>query len=197
MNSTFTNIALFIKRAEEYHTKEFIVNVFDFNNIGKVKDVKFIKKYGDYGKNYYGVIVIFERWNMNQKVQKLFNEMTSSSDGTTKFYFEYNRYWIINVHKQQLQECQQVIATVEPSLSDKDKIDKLEELVKSMSAQIYYMQNNNEKTERIIMDLEFKDTHHNLVNEELRYQLDLKNWEKDELNKEINKLRAEKFNGLL
>ena len=38
------NKSLFIKRAEEYQTKEFIINVFHKKNIGKVNDVTFIKK---------------------------------------------------------------------------------------------------------------------------------------------------------
>ena len=53
MNSTsFTNVALFIKRAEEYQTKEFIIEAFDSNNIGKVRDVKFIKKNNDIPANF-------------------------------------------------------------------------------------------------------------------------------------------------
>ncbi len=44
MNSSFTNVALYIKRAEEYQTKEYIIKVFAERNIGKVHDVKFIKK---------------------------------------------------------------------------------------------------------------------------------------------------------
>lgn len=194
MNTTFTNVALFIKRAEEYQTKEFIIEAFASNNIGKVRDVKFIKKNNDYGKAYHGVIVVFERWNINRLVQTLFSEMAVSPDGTTKFYFDHYRYWIINVHRQKLPECEE-IATVDSSLPDKEKIIKLEELVKSMSAQIYYMQNRQEKTERSLMDLEHNDTHHHLVNMELRSQLDEKDWERnwaeDKLKEEIEKLREE------
>jgi len=192
--TSFNNIALFIKRAEEYQTKEFIIEAFDSNKIGKVKDIKFIKKHNDFGRNYHGVIVIFERWNMNALVQRLFNEMASSIDGTTKFYFEPHRYWIINVHRQKLPECEE-IATVDASLSDKEKIMKLEELVKSMSAQIHYMQTRQERSERSTMDLELKQTYHHLVNCELRSQLDEKDrdrkWAEDDLNEEIQKLREE------
>lgn len=192
--TSFNNIALFIKRAEEYQTKEFIIEAFDYNKIGKVKDIKFIKKHNELGRNYHGVIVIFERWNMNALVQKLFNEMASSIDGTTKFYFEQHRYWIINVHRQKLPECVE-IATVDASLSDKEKIIKLEELVKSMSAQMHYMQTRQERSERSTMDLELKESYHHLVNSELRYQLDEKDrdrkWAEDDLNEEIQKLREE------
>lgn len=193
-HTTFTNVALFIKRAEEYQNKEFIVEAFASNNIGKVSDVKFIKKHNDIGRNYHGVIVIFERWNMNKSVQTLFSEMSASPDGTTRFYFDHYRYWIINIHRQKLPECEQ-LATVDSSLSDKDKISKLEELVKSMSAQIFYLQTRQEKSENSMMGLEHKETHHHFVNMELRYQLEEKDterkWAEDEFNEEIEKLREE------
>jgi hypothetical protein len=194
MNTTFSNVALFIKRAEENQTKEFIIEAFDSNNIGKVKDVKFIKKHNAIGRNYNGVIVIFETWNMNRLVQTLFSEMASSPDETTKFYFNKFRYWVINVHRQKLSECEET-TLVDQSLSGKNKISKLEELVKSMSAQIFYMQNRQEKSERTMMDLECKETYHHFVNMELRSQLEEKDWEKkraeDELNEELQKLREE------
>lgn len=193
MNTQFNNVTLFIKRAEEYQTKEFIIEAFASNNIGKVRDVKFIKKQND-GRSYNGVIVMFERWNMNNTVQRLFNEMSTSTDGTTKFYFDNHRYWIINVHKQNLPGCEE-IAVVDASLPDKEKIVKLEELVRSMSAQIHYMQTQQEKSERIMMDLERKETQHHLINMELRYQLaekDLeKSWFEDECKERFDKLQEE------
>jgi hypothetical protein len=176
MNTSFTNVALFIKRAEEYQTQDFIIRAFESNNIGKVKELKFIKKQNDFGKNYNGVIVIFERWNSNCIVQNLFSEMSLSKDGTTKFYFENYRYWIINVHKQKLPECEEMIS-VDPKLSDSQRILQLEELVKSMSSQIFYMQNRQEKSERELMENENKETYHRLLNMELRAQLQEKDWE--------------------
>jgi len=192
--NSFNNVALFIKRAEENQTKDFIINAFESNNIGKVKDIKLIKKHNEFGKSYNGVIVIFERWNMNKLVQRLFIEMSCSADGTTKFYFDSNHYWIINVHRQKLKECEEPIL-VEPSLPDKEKIFKLEELVKSMSAQIYYIQKNKEQFERLIMDLEQQETHHQIVNMELRSQLEEKDrdsrWAEEKLYKEIENIRKE------
>ena len=75
------------------------MDAFMVNNIGKVRDIKFIKKHNDIGKNYNGVIVIFERWNMNRLVQSLFDQMDVSNDGTTRFYFDSIHYWIINIQK--------------------------------------------------------------------------------------------------
>ena len=189
MNSEFNNIALFIKRAEEFQTKEFIIDAFALNNIGKVNDVKFIKKYSDVGKgkNYNGVIVIFERWNTNNLVKKLFKEMSSSHDGTTKFFFNNNQYWIINVHKQKLPECKETII-VDSSLTDTEKISKMEEIIKSMSTQIYYMQIKQEQHEQIIMDYECKYMNDQMVNMELRCQIEEKEREKRWAEEEKNNL---------
>ena len=185
--NTFNNTALFIKRAEEYQTKEFIIEAFASNLIGKVHDVKLIKKQNGNGINYHGVIVIFERWNMNRLVQTLFNEMSSSPDGTTRFYFDEQRYWIINIHKQKLPECEE-FAMVDPSLSDGHKIIKLEEISKSMLAQIYYMQKCQERTERSMMELQDKEMRHWLVNMDLQHQLELKDMQSQYV---LDELRAE------
>lgn len=169
--SSFNNMALFIKRAEEFQTEEFIVEAFRNNNIGKVREVTFIKKNNDTGKKYNGVIVIFERWNINKLVETLFNEMSASPDGTTRFYFDHSHYWIINIHKQKMAQCEEV-TLVDPSLSDKEKIVQLEEMVRSMSAQIHYNQKHQEKLDNKIADLEQKETHHHLVNMEIRAQME-------------------------
>ena len=190
MTETFNNAALFIKRAEEYQTSEFIINAFAINNIGKVRDVRFIKKNDSIGRTYNGVIVIFDRWCMNTLVQSLLNEMSSSIDGTTKFYFEPHRYWIINIHRQKIVECQETII-VDKSLPDKEKVRHLEELVKSMSAQIYYMQSKQERTERLMMEYEQKETHQHLVNMELRFQLEEQISEQEsEFKKEVEELKG-------
>ncbi len=199
MNSSFTNVALYIKRAEEYQTKEYIIKVFAERNIGKVHDVKFIKKNNTNTsrtsyENYHGVIVIFERWYMNTLVQQLFRDMSSSPDGTTKFYFNAHRYWIINIHRQKLPECQEN-TLVDLSLSETEKIKRLEEMVKSMSSHIFYMENKQEKSERLMMELENKETYHNLVNIEIRLQLEEKDLEKQRIEDiyriELEKLREE------
>lgn len=176
MNQSFNNIALFIKRAEEYQTKEFIIQAFAKNNIGKVSEVRLIKKHNNFGKNYNGVIVIFEGYYNNSLVQKLLDEMVASEDGTTKFYFEKYRYWVINVHRQKLPECEQVVS-VDPSLSDTDKIEKLEKMVKSLLVQNNYLQIKQEKYEKLIMELEDHDTRYYLINIELRSQLEEKEYE--------------------
>jgi hypothetical protein len=192
-NKSFMNAALFIKRAEESQTKEFIMKAFKKSNIGIVKEVTFIQK-NSKGVAYNGVVVIFERWNMNKYVESLFNKMSESPDGTTRFYFEPKRYWIINVHKQQLPECEESII-VDSELSDKERIKQMEATIKSMSAQIYYMQTNNEKNERRMMGNEQKDIQKHLINTELQCQLEIKDmekiWREKEYQEQIQQLKNE------
>jgi hypothetical protein len=176
------NVTLFIKRAEEYQTKEFIINIFHKKNIGKVNEVKFIKKQNHTGKSYNGVIVSFEKWYNNN----LLNEIHSAQNGTFKFNFN-NSYWFINVHKEVLEEF--ILPT---NLSDTDRIKQLEDLVKSMSSQINYIK---ERSERTIMEYEHKHTQQHLNNIELRAQLDEKDaeksWIESDFKEDIETLKAE------
>jgi len=196
---SFKNMSLYIKRAESYQTKEFIIEMFASNNIGKVNDVTFIKKGGEFGKGYNGAIVTFENWSMNSFVTQLLNQMSSSIDGTTKFTYDYskNRYWIINVYKKKFEEIEEFeeITTVDKNLPELERIKQLENLVKSMNAQIHYMKNIQEKTERNMMEYEQKDTQHWLFNLELKAQLQEKDmetqWAEDNLLEQLRKTQEE------
>jgi hypothetical protein len=186
--ASFNNISLYIKRADLYCSKEFICNVFERSNIGIVKDVKFIKKTDGVGREYNGVIVIFERWFMNTIVTKLLDDMASSLDGTTKFIYEYHsgRYWYINVYKHVVLESQ-TIPAVDPTLPDNERINKLENLVQTMAAQLHYMQLKQEKTERQLMEVEEKQSRYALCNMELRFKLEDKDMEMEWLKQDNEK----------
>ena len=178
------NKSLFIKRAEEYQTKEFIINVFHKKNIGKVNDVKFIKKQNPTGKSYNGVIVSFDKWYNNSLIDEIIK------NGTFKFNFN-NSYWFINIHKDKEPEVEECI-NIDINLSDKDRIKQLEDLVKTMSYQMNYLK---ERSERIIMDYEHKDTQHHLNNIELHAKLDDKDaeqtWIEADFKEDIDTLKRE------
>lgn len=181
--TSFNNISLYIKRADLYCTKEYIIYTFASNNIGTVKDVIFIKKTDSIGREYNGAIVIFECWFMNAKVTKMFDDMDSSIDGTAKFINEHSgRYWFINVYKPIIKESE-VFATVDASLPDKVRIDELEKLVKSLAVQMHYNQLRQERTERQLMEVEEKQSHQALCNMELRFQLEDKDIEIERVKK--------------
>ena len=173
-STTFDNIALFIKRAEEHQTKEFIQNAFASNNIGVVSEVKFIKKQNNSGATYNGVIVLFEKWNNNTFVKKLINEMGLSKDKTTRFYFNSYKYWIINVHQQKLWENEKC-AFVDEDLSEQEQLTKYKEIVKTMATNIHYLETNVQRSETQIMNYEQKHTQQHLINTELMFQIEQQN----------------------
>ena len=121
--------------------------------------------------------------------------MLESPDGTTKFtYDSYNRrYWIINVYKPHFPENEEN-TTIDPNLPDKERINELEKLVKSMAAQMHYLQTRQEKTERQLMQAEHYDTQIRIYNMELRYQVEDaerdKEWVEEDLQETIKKIES-------
>lgn len=182
---SINNISLYIKRANLCCTKDYINNIFMNNKIGIVKDVKFVKKNDNSGKEYNGIIVIFERWFMNANVTKLLNDIDTSSDGTAKFIYDHNgRYWYINIYKPVIPESV-IINVVDPSLPDNKRIEELEKLVQSMSAQLQHFQYQQEITERKLMEIEEKHSYYFLCNMDLRFQLEDKEMQLKDANDEI------------
>jgi len=169
--SVFQNDAIFIKRAEIYQDFDYIRNAFEWNNIGAVKETKFINKKNETCKPYHGVIVIFERWYANHLVNQLLSEMAASPDGTTRFYFDHNKYWIICIHQFKLPECQES-TIVDPSLCISEQNTELKKIVRSMSTRIHYMEARQERAERHAMDIERVLMQNHLVNMEMRFELE-------------------------
>ena len=180
---SYNNISLYIKRAELTCTKEHIVDAFAFNNIGIVRDVRFIKKTDNNGREYNGAVVLFERWFMNSRVKELLDKMETSADGTTKFTYDYSgHYWYINVYKSQNKEY----INVDPTLPDKERIEALENAIQTMAAQVHQMTLLQQRLERQLMETEEKMSRQALLNIELRSQLEDKDIEIMSLTKDIS-----------
>jgi hypothetical protein len=189
MSLNVKNVSIYIKRAEMHHTKNYIINALCKNNYGKVSDVVFIKKTNDFGKEYNGAIVTFEKWFTNSNVTTLFNSINDSLDGTAKIIHDnyYNKYWIVNIHKKEVSSVVENVPIIDTSkLDDKEKITYLESLVASMTIQNQILKLTQEKSEKKMMEYEDKSSHEYLVNCELKIQLE----EKD-LLREIDKKNYE------
>jgi hypothetical protein len=166
---SFSNIALYIKRAEMHHTEEYITNAFRDQRYGELAEIKFIKKTNfETGKDYNGAIVSFKYWFNSANVKQLFEQMNSTADGSAKIMHGYNRFWIVCQHKSFEEKVNTLINN---GLPDKARIEELEKLVASMSAQMNFMQTQQEKIEQKFMDYEQKEIHSALVNAELRSRL--------------------------
>jgi hypothetical protein len=193
---SFSNVSLYIKRVEMYQSKEFIIDTFSKLSIGKVRDVRFIKKVGPTGIDYNGAVITFVSWSMNSRVKQLFDSMNETLDGTTKLIYNYdtNRYWIVSVYKSQFPEFEE-ITTINPNLPDKEKIKQLETLVKSMAAQIHYMQLRQEKSERQAMEHENNETKNYMTNLNLKCQLEEQTqdskWTEEDIIEELRETQGE------
>ena len=187
-----TSIALYIKRAEICHTKEYISDVFSIQQYGKVHNVRFIKKNNDFGKEYNGAIVTFEQWNMNSKVKLLFDQLNSSQGGTAKIIHDHNgqRYWIVNEYKSEFPEFDQ-LTKIDPGLNENDRIVELENIIKSMSAQMHFMKTQHEKREKEMMDCQQRETQAWLYNAELNSQIVEKDEDIKWLTKTVSNLSYE------
>lgn len=170
-------INLYIKRAQANHNKQFIAQAFEDNEIGKVKDIRIIKKNTDFGE-YNAIIVIFECLYMNSNVTKLLEEMEKSEDGSTKFTFDEKKgkYWHINIYKRPIPEYEENEEIAElktkKKLTDKERIAELERIVHSMMVNAYYVSLKEQKYKLRIEELEHDNTRAQLVNLELENRME-------------------------
>lgn len=166
---SFTNIALYIKRAELQHTEDYIISALRDKGYGEVDEIKFIKKTNfETGKDYNGAIVTFKYWFNSSNVKNLIEQMNSTADGSAKINHAYNRFWYVCQHKS---PNDKVTTHVNNLLPDKLRIEELEKLVESMSAQMQFFQKQLENNEQKFMEYEHKEIHSALINAELRSQL--------------------------
>ena len=196
--------ALYIRRAELHHTKEYISKALEFNMYGIVKDVQFIAKSSG-TVAYNGVIVIFNSVFLNPRVISLFNDLTDSADKTSKIIHDFTgKYWIVNEHKQQElledeeeDEVDDIISEISATTST------LTKMVKSSAVQMHYLHKTIQRNERQLMDQSNNETHTFLTfrdqieelqkdkeelqehNKELQEQIKEQNEDKRQLNEEL------------
>ena len=177
-------IALYIRRAELHHTKEYISKALEFNMYGIVKDIQFVAKSSG-SIAYNGVIVIFNSVFLNARVISMCNDLTDTVDKTSKIYHDFTgKYWIVNEHKQQElleHEDDDEIDNIIETMSHDTKVDTLTTMLKSSAVQMHYLQKSNQRNERQLMDQSNDETHSFLCNAELRDQIE----EHIQYNKEL------------
>jgi hypothetical protein len=165
--------ALYIRRAETFHTEEYIRNA--LSKYGTVGDVTFIKKVNEKGQEYNGVIVLFEKFFTNELVSKLMYELTNMPDHTSRIFHDGNRFWIVNEHTIVKPMGPTTVLPVWSSgISDAQKVIELEGIVQSIMFQMRFLQSQLEKSESRMMDREYEHTRNAFVNADLREQLEQK-----------------------
>lgn len=175
--------------------EKYICDAFESNSYGKVNYTKFIEKSNNNGDVYYGVIIGMSQWFQNVRVRNLFNELENNEHGTAKIFHDRitQKYWLVNEFKQKLQEdaMQDTSAIVEETLSDKEKIAKLENLARSLIVQLEHLQKTCEKNEQTIMSYEEQQRHDSIQNMGMRFNVEDKDEELLEKNRVIDEKTRE------
>ena len=200
--STIRNISLYIKRAEEDQSEEYIKTAFSKSYYGDVKSVKFIPKEDQYGNKYNGVIVHFDKWYSTVQVKKLFEDLSKSTDGICRLYHDSNngRYWNVMEYTDfnNLSEvliCDE-LTNIQTLYKDNNNeyIVQLEKLVSSMASQMSYLQKQIAEVEKKNYNAENIITNLTLRNAELLCQMSEKDIEVTKAKQETLKLTLENAN---
>ena len=189
-------IALYIRRAELHHTKEYISKALEFNMYGIVKDIQFVAKTSG-TVAYNGVIVIFNSVFLNARVISMCNDLTDTVDKTSKIYHDFTgKYWIVNEHKQQELELDKEEDAVDDIIAEmstaSSKVDALTKIVKSSAVQMHYLHKSIQRNERQLMDQSNDETHSFLCNAELRDQIEEHKEDNAELKEDNKALKEDK-----
>jgi hypothetical protein len=160
-----SSLTLYIRRAELFHTEEYIKAAFYNNDYGLVGDVQFIKKTNEQGKEYNGVIVTFEHVFQSPKVAKLREELATSEDNTGFIVHDqaHRRYWIVQVYEPQVYEPQVYEQQEKPEHSNMN--------IELLVIQLNQMKRKMDQMESQMMDYEYDRVRNEIVNQELREQL--------------------------
>lgn len=193
--SELRNISLYIKRCELYHDNNYIINACHNCKYGKVSHIKFIEKQDNQGRKYNGAILIFENWYNSSIAVTLFNELSNSQDKTAKMYHDplNMRFWYVMIFRNNfLEDIEMGLNFTMMTLSDKIKDDKyLEEMenkYNSIVSQLNYMQCQLDKSEKKIIEYEKKATQDWVIIFDLKSQLEEKENEIYNLQKDNYKL---------
>lgn len=188
--TTTANVTIYIKRAETFHTQEYITQALKHNNYGDVKTVRFINKNNNLGHKYNGAIVTIQLY-MNHKVKTLFDNMSKSTDGTARLYHNDTKYWFVMEYKSEFPDLHD-LNSISSDLSDSQRVKELETLVKAMATKMQIMQTKLEKNETKFMQYEHEQTRQHIHNTELHFDIKYKDielgWKIDEIQDEHKEL---------
>ena len=96
--ATIDNISLYIPHIFGNFTKEFVAQVFNDQNIGKVKTVDFVHKMGKDGKAYNSAYIHFEEW-YNTIATRNFQSNVRDTNKEARLMYEEPWYWIVLENK--------------------------------------------------------------------------------------------------
>jgi hypothetical protein len=98
--SSIPNISLYIPHIFANYTKDDVAEVFDHQNIGKVKNIDFVSKLGKDGKPYNAAYIHFKNWFDNVPAHNL-QKRVLNPETEARIMYEDPWYWILLENKAQ------------------------------------------------------------------------------------------------
>jgi hypothetical protein len=184
------NISLYIPHIFANYTANQVSNIFESQEIGKVKRVDLIERMGKDNKVYNAAYIHFDRW-YNNTIAKSFQERVLSSDREARIMYDEPWYWIVlpNTTKKH-----------PPSGSRKIKID-LTSPSTPRSTPPSTPRHNIKKAvcpgapkrpsyRSILTSLESKDTNSSNLEDEYHFSSEPTDAELDEMEKQMDEVNA-------
>lgn len=96
--SAINNISLYIPHIFANYTKDDVAQIFEDQNIGKIKNIDFISKFGQNGKPFSAAYIHFDHW-FNNTAAANFQERVLDSEKEARIMYEDPWYWIVLENK--------------------------------------------------------------------------------------------------
>lgn len=168
------SLTIYIKWLPKHYGSDFIHN--KFANHGLVSSVRFIPKQSFSGELYNSAIVTFSQWFLSEKVHQLFTEMNNNIDGTAKFYYHdetgRTRYWHVKEYSPLFEDYDNAVEHIYSLANSKNKIEQMDDVIKSMAAQLHYFKTKNLQLETKMAQNEHNNTIIRLQNSHLNGLID-------------------------
>lgn len=167
-------LMIYIKWLPKHYNSDFIDS--KFSNYGQVSSVRFIPKQNFDGTLYNSAVVTFNKWFMSQKVHKLFSDMAEDIDGTARFYYidetGRKRYWHVKEYSPLFADYDDSMSKVYALKNLKEQYTYMDNIIKSMSAQLHYYRTRNIKLEKDMIQINYNDHVIRLQNSHLNGLID-------------------------
>jgi hypothetical protein len=96
--SAIKNISLYIPHIFANYSKDDVAQIFEDQNIGKIKNIDFISKFGQDGKPFSAAYIHFDHWFNNQAAAN-FQERVLDAEKEARIMYEDPWYWIVLENK--------------------------------------------------------------------------------------------------
>jgi len=163
--------ALYIRRAELYHTERYIIDTFKKLNIGTVSKLDIVRRVSNTCQEYNGVLVTFSEWFDTQEANSILSQINAHAEASAKIIHEPmgQRYWLVNKHQEYHERPEQVQAPAQ-NMSNYSVAD-LQYIIEQMNRRLFRQDQELQLLRERQQEYEIEHMRLALTNEDLRCEL--------------------------